>query len=305
MDSIPGRAVFIPGRAVSLPGRAVLVAVGALCLGMLVIAVACSPPAADPTAASGSEVRAAPPDPAVGEVLASLRSARTASIRQRLSLVVPDDAGASTFFEISARLDRSSDRAEGALDAWADDGEESTMSTWPADLPRVSWVRIIDDTVHMRFGGDDVGAPWRDVTVLGDTPPVVAHLRSTEDLVVLLADAVEQRPPEGRDGEATWQGTVPPSLLGDAWHAAGPIGSVVRTTSGMPVDLIDDVHVYEVADLGGGTFRLSLWLDLGRLARNVGEPVPPEAAEARVDATWSRLDAPVEIDDPSHGSRSD
>jgi hypothetical protein len=286
----------------SIPGRAVFVAL-ALCCSAGSLVVACSPPGADPSAASATEDHADSADPAVVDVLDTLRSARTASVRQRLSLVVPDHAGASTFFEISARIDRTSDRAEGALDAWVDEGEESTMSTWPADLPTVSWARIVDDSVHMRFGGDDVGAPWRDVTVLGDTPPVVAHLRATEDLVALLADAVEQRPPAAQDGKgATWRGTVPPSLLGDSWRAAGPIGSVVRTTSGMPFDLIDDVHVYEVADLGGGTFRLSLWLDVGLLARNAGEPVPAEVPEARVDATWSGLDASIEIDDPAPSS---
>jgi hypothetical protein len=285
----------------SNPGRAVL-ALGALCLGAVLIAVGCAPPGADRSAASRAGQQADPTDTGAAEVLDGLRSANTASIRQRLSLVVPDGAGASTFFEISARVDRASDRAEGALDAWADDGEDSTMSTWPADVPTVSWARIIDDATHVRFGGDEDGAPWRDLTVLGDTPPVVAHLRSTADLVELLLDAVELRPPAARDGDgATWRGTVPPSLLGDAWVAAGPIGSVVRTTSGMPLELVDDVHVYEVADLGHGVFRLSLWLDVAQLARNAGEPVPDAVPEVRVDATWSDLDAPIEIAEPGPG----
>lgn len=284
----------------------------ALAGGVLLLSIgACTAPDVDSLGGGGggspAEASAELADPSDGAaaVLERLATARSARVEHTLSIVVPDSAGASTWFGLSARLDRSAGRAEGTLDSWSDEGEEGPMTTWPEGTSTMSTARIVGDTVHMRFGDPADAAtasvPWRDVTTLGDVAPVVAHLRSVDELVELLADAVDERPPSVIDEGASWRGTVPPSLLVDLWESAGPIGSVVRLTNGMPADVVDDVHAFEIVDEGDGSVRLALWLDVGRLAGNVGEQPPPGALDSldmRLEVVWDDLDQPVDIPEP-------
>lgn len=260
----------------------------------------CAPPPPESLEAAGG-VRD-PGDGAVdssgdaGRVLDRLVTADTAQVSQRLSIVVPDDAGASTYYELDAGLDLAADRFVGTLDNWADEGEEGPMATWPDAVPTDRTVRIIAGEVFMRWGGEEDGYDWHDITSLADLPPAVNHLRSVRPLAVLLAEAVAQRPPSAVVGsEAMWQGTVPPALLEEWVGHPGPIGSVSRFAAGMPAEANDDVHVFEVEERSDGSVRLSLWLDMSRLGANVGEAIPEGVLSVRVDAQWSGLGEPVEV----------
>jgi len=229
--------------------------------------------------------------------MATLTSARTAEVDEVLTLRVGDGMGGDMVHELSARFDRDAGRAEGTFDAY-DTQPGGPMSTWPDHIPTMSSTRIIGDTVYMRTGDLEHGSPWRDVTVLGDAHQGIAHLYALGPLVELLSAAVAARPPDQVEGSAIWRGTIPPDLLGEVWTSGGPVGLVLRFTSGMPTELIDDVHAYEIEAAADGSMRMSVWLDVVTLARNVGEPEPPEPWLARVDSTWSAVGRPVTIDEP-------
>ncbi|HEY5861404.1 MAG TPA: hypothetical protein VIX62_14075 [Actinomycetota bacterium] len=235
-------------------------------------------------------------------MIGQIASAPTGRVEQVHTVGIPDDVGASMTIELDASFDRPNAAFDGEFDFSADPGEDSPLTTWPADVPVGLRVRVVGDQVWAAQGVASDEAPFRDITAAADRALPVAQLTTIFVLVGLLADAVDIAAPDPVEGvAATWRGLVPPEVLGDIWQEPGPVGSVTRIAGAIPTEYLEGGFVYEVERYDDGRIRLSLWLDAERLTANLGEPMTEDLAH-RVDTTWSGLGGPVAIAVPESGS---
>lgn len=269
----------------------------------------CAPSGSTDGGSSSAGSNPAPESGVAAAVIDEVATASSGRVVQIYTSEIPADVGSSTSMSmdvgsptsmsmsIDATFDRSALAVEGEFD-FHTDPEDVLLTAWPEGVPVGLRVRVIGDDVWAAQGVVADLKPFRDITPAADRALPVAQLTTISSVVDLVGDAVDMDAPEPVAGTSTtWRGVVPPEALGDIWEQPGYVGSVTRLAGAIPVAHLDGVFVYEVERSEEGWIRISLWMDVPRLAANLDEPMTG-TVRSRVDTTWSALGEPVSIPRP-------